>query len=821
MKQSNKVIALIMSIIMAFCSLTVSAFAVAKEKSTANLTGKEKELSISKEIISKRDEFTKVYELENGLFYEVSSLHPIHVLKNGKWEEAKQVNQPQTVKDAEKNFKKLASAVKLSMSTTQTRSSSINTNITTVFLNAYGEEYIDNSSIMLLKINGLFPQSSFEVTSSARVLLDLNVEIDDSSYMYVYKNATSMDNATYADFNTFNYVNNGTNSNNLLDKVDIIDSSLYSFDITTAYDKWSKRLSENTGLAFMTNTNDENYIAYYYEAFVERVYTKETLDFSGNMMCNTVNMDEAGYVYIDALSNTLMHKRTELAEVSHSLPVDILRFYNQDDVNNGSGGLFGDGSVINYAVQIQLDSSASTTSYKWTSLEGHTVLFPLANGTGTVTAGGYTLTKPNSDFSNAYIVAENGTRYELTGDGHIDQIKNSSGGTLAKVAYVTADGAKRIQYISDANNIRFYFNYDSRTFTVGNESFSRKLLTGIAAKVYDPITHNMPYIQINGHDAIYTYTYIPVSTEVVLLSTVTYPDLSSISYTYNSSVLNSITGIDNRRITFSYSTQVADYNVSTSGSRFTITTGTPSTVSRSPIVCGYTIESLNNQTYSTDLTVVINNKNLYHRVFEYSTGDEEIYIYDSSLRLVSRKTVDDEYYSYIYNNGSVDIVSNESIGDNTISDPGFNNITANWDGNTSGGPSGTSVEVNYLSGGYNRAMLLCANSSGAAYSEQFIDYIVPGTDITVGADFYFDSIPKKDGIVGIEVRAYDSDLDTSTVLDTMIVDSSTYLEKQTCFKTIHLDENLSDELELYIRLISYQTGSNLLVDNAFCYFNES
>ena len=137
MKQSNKVIALIMSIIMAFCSLTVSAFAVAKEKSTANLTGKEKELSISKEIISKRDEFTKVYELENGLFYEVSSLHPIHVLKNGKWEEAKQVNQPQTVKDAEKNFKKLASAVKLSMSTTQTRSSSINTNITTVFLNAF------------------------------------------------------------------------------------------------------------------------------------------------------------------------------------------------------------------------------------------------------------------------------------------------------------------------------------------------------------------------------------------------------------------------------------------------------------------------------------------------------------------------------------------------------------------------------------------------------------------------------------------------------------------------------------------------------------
>jgi len=820
MKQINKVIASIMSIIMVFCSVTVSAFAIADNKQSKNTTESEKNLAISKEVVSKRDEFTKVYELENGLFYEVNSLYPLHVLKDGKWEEAKEVEQPQTVEDLEKSFKQLTSAAKSTTSKAQTRSTSVNTNITTIFLNADSEEYIDNSSIMLLKINGLFSQNSLEVTSSARVLVDLNVEIDDDSFMYVYKNATSMDNATYADFNTFNYVNNGTNSNNLLDKVDIIDSSLYSFDITTAYDTWDKQVSENTGLAFMANTNDEYYIAYYYEAFVVRVYEKESMNLS-NDACNTADMEEAGCVYIDALSNTLMHKRAELAEVSSTLPVDILRFYNQGDVNNGTDSLFGDGSIINYAVQIQLDPSVSTTTYKWITLDGQTISFPLANGTGTVAVSGYTLTKPNSDFSNAYIVASDGTRYEFISDGHIDKIKNSNNVVIATVTYVTADGAKRIQYVSDANNIRFYFTYSNRPFTVGNESFNRKLLTSITAKAYDPNTYSLSIIQVNGYNAVYDYSYNAVSPEVVVLSSVTYPDSSDVSYAYNSAVLSAITNVDGRRITFNYSTQVADYSVSTATNRFTITTGTPTTANRSPVVCGYTIEALNNQTYVTELTVVINNKSMYHRVFEYSTGDKEIYIFDSSFKLISRKTIDDEYYSYIYNNGSVDIVSNESISDNVISDPGFSNINANWDGNTSGGPSGSSVEVNYLSGGYNRAMLLCANSSGAAYFEQYIDFIVPGADITVGADFYFNSIPKKDGIVGIEVCAYDSDLDTSTVLDTVIVDSSTYLEKQTCFKTVHLDENLSDELELYIRLISYQTGANLLVDNAFCYFNES
>ena len=94
------------------------------------------------------------------------------------------------------------------------------------------------------------------------------------------------------------------------------------------------------------------------------------------------------------------------------------------------------------------------------------------------------------------------------------------------------------------------------------------------------------------------------------------------------------------------------------------------------------------------------------------------------------------------------------------------------------------AELNYLGGGYNKALLLNANTlTNPAYSEQSVSIIDEDMEVvTIGAEFHYSSQIKKDGIIGIEVYAYDYNSSTGTLLDTILVDSSTCLEKQTCFK---------------------------------------
>ena len=275
----------------------------------------------------------KVYQLEDGSFCEITSSSPLHILQDGHWTEAKKIALPQKVEDIEKTCKKLVTATKSINSTEHLRSTVFDDNVTPVFLNALNDEYIDENSIMLLKINNIVSQRSFQLTQSARVFLDLSIEAEDSSFMYAYKNISSMDNVDYSDYNTFDYISNGNNENNLLDKVEITDSNLYSFEITKAYDSWSKGFCPNDGLAFCASSSDNYYAAYYAEMFVLRTYTIIQPSVCENN--HVVDMDEAGLVHIDPYVNTLMVQREETPGVSTTLPVDIQHIYEQYKYGRG------------------------------------------------------------------------------------------------------------------------------------------------------------------------------------------------------------------------------------------------------------------------------------------------------------------------------------------------------------------------------------------------------------------------------------------------------------------------------------------------------
>ena len=197
----------------------------------------------------------------------------------------------------------------------------------------FPNDSIDENSIMLLTINNIVSQRSFQLTQSARVFLDLSIEAEDSSFMYAYKNISSMDNVDYSDYNTFDYISNGNNENNLLDKVEITDSNLYSFEITKAYDSWSKGFCPNDGLAFCASSSDNYYAAYYAEMFVLRTYTIIQPSVCENN--HVVDMDEAGLVHIDPYLNTLMVQREETPGVSTTLPVDIQHIYEQYKYGRG------------------------------------------------------------------------------------------------------------------------------------------------------------------------------------------------------------------------------------------------------------------------------------------------------------------------------------------------------------------------------------------------------------------------------------------------------------------------------------------------------
>ncbi|MBR0414599.1 MAG: hypothetical protein IJI67_05985 [Clostridia bacterium] len=120
MKSLNKVLALLLSVVMIVGIAPVNAFANIGESKTAINTEVEEtdvqKLKVKCEDVSLRDEYTKVFQLEDETYFEVKSLTPLHIKQDGEWVEAKKISKPGRVEDILEKCEKLSKAAEKELS---------------------------------------------------------------------------------------------------------------------------------------------------------------------------------------------------------------------------------------------------------------------------------------------------------------------------------------------------------------------------------------------------------------------------------------------------------------------------------------------------------------------------------------------------------------------------------------------------------------------------------------------------------------------------------------------------------------------------------
>lgn len=105
-KLGVKLVAVIISMLMVFQILPLTAFANEYQnnlllQSSVDLETSYDDLAIEEEVIEERDEFSKTYLLENGIYCTLTSSSPVHKKVNNEWIEINSSdNEPKTINDA-------------------------------------------------------------------------------------------------------------------------------------------------------------------------------------------------------------------------------------------------------------------------------------------------------------------------------------------------------------------------------------------------------------------------------------------------------------------------------------------------------------------------------------------------------------------------------------------------------------------------------------------------------------------------------------------------------------------------------------------------
>ena len=82
-KISSRMISAILIVALIITSMPMQSFAKAKTKKFINPN--KSTLLIKDEVLDERTEYKKVYQLQDGTFYEINSIIPLHYYEGNKW----------------------------------------------------------------------------------------------------------------------------------------------------------------------------------------------------------------------------------------------------------------------------------------------------------------------------------------------------------------------------------------------------------------------------------------------------------------------------------------------------------------------------------------------------------------------------------------------------------------------------------------------------------------------------------------------------------------------------------------------------------------
>ncbi len=575
-----KIISLILSIVLLFEIIPFSGFAVSisnnKKIGSFNLTtdssdfNEIEEIGIKSEIESERDEFTKVFLLEDDTYYSVSYSVPVHKSVNGIWENLNdRTTTPSTTIEADNLISELSAVENLpglrevdGLTSNRMIVEGENSVLESRFLGPGNLNTIQGAQ----NVMWVHPQSISVVanggqiaTVSARITLDVQYFKkalgSNSTSVKTYEVLSPWD-------NNINYTMDGSNGSTqlncntrILDLLRISSVGSFTWDITEIYSAWERNVKTNNGVMFSNVGNNAIVnIGGYSLARRYRIISENDPGFS----YQSIDMGRAGIVYMNEFTNTLRLEREECGLNGSIMPVKISRVFDFSNVNS-SMNYSGIGARWNYQSYI---SSMTSDTYRWLNFQGNMVYFtrPSSNIETDNQNRQKWMSKDyegflwvdvqsslNNDLSNNYIEGNDKLDYFFDSSGRVirveDEFENCCQILYAQTGIIDKiiDGAGRCY-----------------KFTVSNITIDQSVFSAVTSiTVYTDSSCNNT-IQFNNTNYTFTYGYCKVNNTSsglpsIALSSVSYPDNETVTYTYdNIGRLLQITNNDGTQLSVTY-----------------------------------------------------------------------------------------------------------------------------------------------------------------------------------------------------------------------------------------------------------------------------
>ena len=443
--------------------------------------------SIVGEVESSRDQYTKVYELSDGTFYEVISNDPIHESINGKWEEPiNNLVEPTSVDEVTSYCDELVDSIAEEQNGGASTFSYIEKETGNHILQ---ESYVINKQTfkpvasktvssynrLLVKIPENF--LSYSNTNQITIKQELSVvcnnpsgnptgtlyaygilenwginKIDDVEYLTVLKS-----DGTHQKINPDNI----KRQKNILDcvVVGVMDITCH-FDITEICNKWNKHVLDNNGIYLRTSDNSTT-------ATIEKCYVTRRFmvvdAYDRDFTYHSIDMGKAGQVLINDFTNTLTLQRNEMYYPTGKMPINLYRYFDFSQIYTLSNPA-GEGSNWNYECPLVNKDSFKTA---WKTFDGHTLYFIRTQTSQDQwiddQGEGYKLITEdvdilNGDYYNAKIESPDGLIYTFGARGKIRRIDDSEGNyIIVKYNETTQPESAAPQVISHIPGKYFFF----------------------------------------------------------------------------------------------------------------------------------------------------------------------------------------------------------------------------------------------------------------------------------------------------------------------------------------------------------------------------
>lgn len=538
-KRVKTVISLAIALFLVLEIIPMNALAVL---STSNMSANIYEMenyeapNIVAEVVEERDAFSKVYLLEDGSYYSVTTYAPIHEMKNGKWEDVENLNvdveDVESIDDAqtilrtisseqfENNVDNVSAVNALSNNANQTDNSSLVYNIIN------GEE--NNGIISLCGWGALVakPTSLYNYANRNKLIIKAYVNADCVCSDFHYASEVSVYEMTDSWNETSDLTSCEFELEPLIDTkvIEISGDGTYSWDITDVYSKWDKGVKTNNGFILGTSSIDCDISL---SSICISVIYRDIDENDALSTYHTVDMGRAGSIYINDLTNTVKLEQDILKIPRTVMPIYLKRIYNLSDVFDGESNGFRwnyestlklkdglvywktfDGTVKHF---VQSDPNVVSGEYtKWCLVAGESSANPQDTSLWVKTDE---MSNSVYDYSNFYIISNN-IKYNFNTSGKmiLMGIRNDENNSisfnytndiLTSISYVNSDIFTSIQ-ISKINNSKTIVQITSNNLVTNEVSYNE--IVNIETSVENYITKNK-VVYNDGKSVEYEFDY--------------------------------------------------------------------------------------------------------------------------------------------------------------------------------------------------------------------------------------------------------------------------------------------------------------------------